>query len=99
MTLRNENSNVYLSILSGHVMFSVLSDKPFCEAECRCVWIAFTNKYEKCYREMAYSKAFLVRATQVIFLLVKNDSIDCVLSSFRMDLVKLTSAGSNYDIL
>ena len=60
--------------------------------------IAFTNKYEKCYREVAYSKVFLVRATLVILLRVKNDGIDYVLSSCKMVLAKLTNAGSNYDI-
>jgi len=40
----------------------------------------------KCSLEMALSKVFLVRSTVVIVLPVKNDSIDCVLSSCRMDL-------------
>jgi hypothetical protein len=63
------------------------------------VWIAFANKFEKRYREMTYSKVVLVRATLVILLRVKNDCIDLCYLRLRMDLVKLTNAGSNYDIL
>lgn len=94
MTLRNENNTVFLSALSGYFPFSMLSGKPVSEARCGCVRIAFTNTYEKCYREIAYSKVFLVLAILVILLRVKNDSIDYVLSSCKVDLAKLTNAGS-----
>jgi len=53
ITIRNEYSNVFLYILSDYFRFSMLSDNPVCEAWCSCLWIAFTNKYEKCSREMA----------------------------------------------
>jgi hypothetical protein len=60
--------------------------------------VAFTNRCEKCYREMASSKVFLVRAMLAMALHVKHDSMECMLSAgCRMDRAKLTNVDLNYD--